>query len=79
MIVNNSNALMQTSTPDHLRGRVMSVYSLIFFGAMPLGALFAGTVAEKLNEPITVVIGAVILMIFALAAWFFLPQVRRQQ
>jgi MFS family permease len=35
MVMNNSNAMMQTNTPDRLRGRVMSVYTLIFFGSMP--------------------------------------------
>ncbi len=79
MIMNNSNALMQSQVPDRLRGRVMSVYTLVFFGSMPLGALFAGTVAEKIGEPLTVMLGAGILMALAIAAWFFLPNIRRQE
>jgi MFS family permease len=74
MIMNNSNAMMQSHVPDHLRGRVMSVYTLVFFGAMPLGSLFAGTFAQKFNEPLTVMVGAVVLMILAIAAWIFLPE-----
>jgi MFS family permease len=79
MIMNNSNAIMQSQIPDHLRGRVMSVYSLIFFGAMPLGSLFAGSFAEKFSEPLTVMMSAVILMIFAIATWLFLPGIRRHE
>jgi MFS family permease len=79
MIMNNSNAMMQSQVPDHLRGRVMSVYTLVFFGSMPLGALFAGTFAEKFNEPLTVMLGAAVLMVLAIAAWIFLPSIRRQE
>jgi len=79
MIMNNSNAMMQSQVPDHLRGRVMSVYTLIFFGAMPLGSLFAGTFAQKFSEPLTVMLGAIVLMVMAVAAWIFLPVIRKQE
>ncbi len=38
LIMNLANAMVQSQVPDALRGRVMSIYSLVFFGAMPLGA-----------------------------------------
>jgi MFS family permease len=37
-----ANTLMQTRSPDHLRGRVMSVQTMVFMGFMPLGQLFLG-------------------------------------
>jgi MFS-type transporter involved in bile tolerance (Atg22 family) len=46
---------------------------------MPLGSLFAGTFAQKFNEPLTVMVGAVVLMILAIAAWIFLPEIRRTE
>ena len=79
MVMNNSNALMQSHVPDHLRGRVMSVYTLVFFGAMPLGSLFAGAFAQRFNEPLTVMLSAAVLMVMAIAAWIFLPMIRRQE
>jgi MFS family permease len=79
MIMNNSNAMMQSNIPDNLRGRVMSVYTLVFFGSMPLGSLFAGALAQKFTEPITVIIGAAALMAMAIAAWIFLPVIRKQE
>jgi MFS family permease len=79
MVMNNSNALMQSHVPDYLRGRVMSVYTLVFFGAMPLGSLFAGAFAQKFNEPMTVMLSAAVLMVMAIASWIFLPGIRRQE
>ena len=79
MIMNNNNAMVQTQIPDKLRGRVMSVYTLVFFGSMPLGSLFAGTFAQKYNEPLTVMISAAVLMGLAIAAWIFLPGIRKQE
>ena len=79
MIMNNSNAMVQAQVPDHLRGRVMSIYTLIFFGAMPLGSLFAGSFAQKFSEPLTVMVGAAVLMAMAIATWIFLPGIRRQE
>ncbi len=79
MVLNNSQAIVQTLVSDHLRGRVMGVYTLIFFGSMPLGSLFAGSVAEKLGEPITVMLGAGILFIWALVFWLLFPEIRRHE
>jgi MFS family permease len=78
MVTNNSQAIVQSLVPDNLRGRVMGVYTLVFFGSMPIGALLAGTAAGKIGEPLTVMIGAALLLVTALAAWIFLPDIRRQ-
>ena len=79
MISNNSNAIIQSQVPDELRGRVMSVYTLVFFGSMPIGSLLAGTLAQQISEPLTVMLGASLLMLLAVAAWIFLPAIRRQE
>ena len=47
----SSNTLMQSMVPDALRGRVMAVYSMMFMGMAPFGALFAGLLAERLGAP----------------------------
>jgi hypothetical protein len=39
-----ANTLMQTRTPDHLRGRAMSVHTMVFMGFMPLGQMLLGSV-----------------------------------
>ena len=61
----SSNTLVQAMVPDELRGRVMSVYSMMFMGLAPLGSLLAGTVAGYLGPAETVAIGGSICVIGA--------------
>ena len=58
-----SNTLMQLHVPDHLRGRVMSIYTLMFIGTIPFGSLFAGWLAKFIGAPTTIVICAVISLL----------------
>ena len=53
----SSNSLIQAMSPDHLRGRVMAVYSMMFLGMAPFGALFAGFLAQRIGAPLTVAVG----------------------
>jgi len=52
-----TNTLIQAMVPDQLRGRVMSMYSMMFLGMSPLGSLVAGTMADHIGAPVTVAIG----------------------
>ncbi len=74
--VGASNTLIQSMVPDHLRGRAMSVYSMMYIGVGPLGALVAGLVADGLGARWTIMAGALICLagsaIFALE----LPAIR---
>jgi len=58
-----SNTLMQLHVPDHLRGRVMSIYTLMFIGTIPFGSLFAGWLAKFIGAPTTIVVCAVISLL----------------
>ena len=64
----SSNTLIQAMVPDKLRGRVMSVYSMMFMGMAPLGALSAGALAHHLGAPWTVATGGAACI--AAAIWF---------
>jgi MFS family permease len=55
--MSSSNTLIQTMVPDALRGRVMAVYSMMFMGMAPFGALLAGAIASRLGAPVTVALG----------------------
>ena len=57
--MSSSNTLIQAMVPDQLRGRVMAVYSMMFMGMAPFGALFGGALADRLGAPLTVSMGAV--------------------
>jgi MFS family permease len=76
---NLANSLVQTLTPDHLRGRVMGVYMLMFFGFMPIGALLAGWAATAVGVPRTVVFGAAGMLASAAVIALAVPSVRRLQ
>ncbi len=52
--------------PDELRGRVMSVYSMMFMGLSPIGALLAGSVAGVIGVPETVAIGGAVCILGAI-------------
>jgi predicted MFS family arabinose efflux permease len=74
----SSNTLIQSMTPDHLRGRVLSAYSMMLMGMAPIGALLEGVLAERIGAPATVAAGAVACAIGA--AWFasYLPGIRQE-
>jgi MFS family permease len=75
LIFNLGNALVQTLVPDKLRGRVMGVYSLAFFGLMPLGSLWVGLLAEYFGEPLAVVLNGAILLVFFILIRIFAPRI----
>jgi len=75
--VNITNALIQTHVPDELRGRVMSVYTLIFQGGMPIGALLTGWLAEKINEPTAVISSAMVMVVVVGLCQFLRPSMRK--
>ena len=64
-----SNTTLQTVTPDYLRGRVMSVYMVVFAGSVPLGNLFTGGMAHLFGAPIALLIGAGLSLIAAIVGW----------
>jgi MFS family permease len=76
LTVNTTNALVQAQIPDHLRGRVMGIYTLVFFGGMPLGSLLTGVMANYIGETQSVIVSAVILAVFAFFIWFRRPELR---
>ena len=71
-----SNTLIQTIVPDHLRGRVMSLYSMMFMGMAPFGAFFGGALANRIGAPMTVAVGGIACVFGAI--WFgrALPELR---
>jgi MFS family permease len=77
LLFNMANTLVQSHVSDELRGRVMSIYSLTFFGGMPLGALWAGALGHFIGAPLTIVVGALIVLGFAVLLWIRMPQVRQ--
>ena len=72
----NGNTLIQTVVPDELRGRVMSVYTTIFAGSTPVGALIAGALASALGPAAALGIGGVSTILVGGAAVLWLRRHR---
>lgn len=72
-----SNTVLQTIVDEDKRGRVMSFYTMAFMGTAPFGSLLAGSVAERIGAPHTLLIGGLGCILGAL--WFAnsLPALRR--
>ncbi|RME66488.1 MAG: MFS transporter, partial [Nitrospirae bacterium] len=45
----NANSTIQRASDDHIRGRVMSIYSMLFLGMTPAGSLIIGLVSESVS------------------------------
>ena len=79
--MNNINAvtrqtLMQSHTPDHLRGRASSVNSIFASSSNELGAFECGSVAAFAGPVFAVASGGVITVIAAAAVGWKFPQLR---
>ena len=71
-----ANTLVQTTVADNLRGRVMSVYMMVFLGFFPIGSLIAGTVAERFGVQAGAAFGGVIALAYSLYLFWRVPAIR---
>jgi MFS family permease len=77
--VASTNTMLQLTTEDRFRGRVMSLYTLMFIGMAPIGALIAGTLAEHFGAPVATTFSAVVLLAGAAWVWRRLRGMARRQ
>jgi MFS family permease len=61
-----ANSIVQTESRDELRGRVMSVYMMVFGGTAPFGALLAGAIASAFGTPTSIAIGGLVTICAAI-------------
>ena len=71
-----ANSRLQIVAPPHLRGRVMSLYMLLFMGSTPIGSLVIGTLAERQGVRIAIAEAAVACMLGTLGGLLY---IRRQR
>jgi len=71
-----TNTILQTIVEERLRGRVMSFYTMAFFGTVPIGSLIGGVMADRYGAPNTVLASGIACI--AGSAWFAykLPAIR---
>lgn len=71
-----TNTLIQTLSPDDVRGRALSIYTMIAIGVVPLGALVDGAIAAVIGLRPTFALAGAVCAAFFLAIWFLRPVVR---
>lgn len=73
------NTLLQTQLADEMRGRVLSLYTLTFFGFMPFGNLAIGLLAEWWGLSQAIILSAACSFLFALLVLLWSPSVREMR
>ncbi len=71
------NTLLQTQLVDEMRGRVLSLYTLTFFGFTPFGNLMIGSLSEWLGISQALVISATLSLVTTALVLLWLPSVRK--
>jgi len=71
----SSLALVQALSPARLRGRLTSLFTLLYWGLMPIGALLEGNAAQATNSLVTLVGIGVLMIVAGAAALMFRPQI----
>ncbi|MEP6638540.1 MAG: MFS transporter [Chloroflexota bacterium] len=62
------NTTIQLAVPDHLRGRVMSVYTIVFSASVPIGGLAMGAVASAFGVSVAIALGGALTLLAGLGA-----------
>jgi MFS family permease len=73
-----ANTTVQTNSPDHLRGRVMSIYLTVFAGSTPIGAALAGFLSSIWGAPAAVAVGGAVVAVVALSLGTRLAWIERR-
>jgi MFS family permease len=73
----SSNTVLQTVVDEDKRGRIMSLYTMAFFGMVPFGSLLAGWLAARVGALGTLFAGGVLTAIGGLLFWRKLPALRK--
>ena len=72
----SSNVMLQTLSPDDMRGRSISVFSMIILGLVPAGSLLLGSIASVAGLPHSLTGGGAVALVIALGIWLTNPAIR---
>lgn len=71
-----TNTTLQTTAPDHMVGRVMSVFPMMFLGLMPLGQLALGVAGSAFGVDVALFVGGAVALAVALYVAVRVPAIR---
>ncbi len=73
----SSNVLLQTLAPADMRGRAISVFSMIILGLVPAGSLTLGSLASVVGLPESIRAGGILALVIAIVVWWRTPALHR--
>jgi len=76
LLFSTLNTLIQNHVDDSLRGRVMSIYTLMLNGTSPIGSFQIGWLSENFGSQLALQIGALMILVFSLF-FFFSPSLKK--
>lgn len=79
VVSTNINSLLQLNVSDEMRGRVLSLYTLVFFGISPFGNLLAGSLAQAWTNSATIALTAAVTLLGAAVILWFVPEIRKMK
>lgn len=71
-----NQTLIQMTTPDEYRGRVMGIY-MLNHGLLPFGSLIAGAIADVWTAPFAVLVMGGSVVVLSAIAMVTLPPIRK--
>jgi MFS family permease len=71
-----ANGILQAIVPDHLRGRVMAAYVVVYVGFAPIGSFVGGALARVVGIEWTLAAGGAVMLLFALWTFWKHPELR---
>jgi MFS family permease len=79
MFIATANALLQLNSSGAMRGRVMSLWAIVFLGSTPIGAPLIGFIAEHYGARFALGLGGVATLLIAVWAGFELRRIRNDR
>ena len=70
MLFSSASTFLQHEVPNQLRGRMMSMFTVTFFGLSPIGSIVGGAVAEGIGAPVTVAASGMVCLLTAIILYF---------
>jgi MFS family permease len=68
------NSIIQTQSPDHLRGRLMGIWALVFGGSLPIGSFWMGIVAQRVGSGHALQVGGIFCALGAATVYLLSPK-----
>jgi len=72
------NSIIQTQSPDHLRGRLMGIWALVFGGSLPIGSFWMGAIAQKVGSGHALQAGGCFCALGAATVYLFGRKIRKR-